>query len=156
MLNDLNETVLFNIKEIVNKKAIYISDSNPLILKYTENNSNNLFSVSKISSVSIFNKNNDEVYFEDIKDIRILLSILKYLESLKQQQKDDFIQIEWGIIDFETRALEIEQDSKINRKIFERSKFAQGLKILEDMHDCNFGISWDDIDYVLENYCKFE
>jgi hypothetical protein len=77
--------------------------------------------------------------------------------------------IVWRIGDFESRALEIEArndpdfDDEVDmydseapkpKPMFDRSKFSEALGQMNRHHDANLGITWDTIDYYLNEYCK--
>jgi len=61
-------------------------------------------------------------------------------------------QITWSVEDFETRALEIEE-ARGKEQIFDRSKFSEALYTMIDRHDSSIGITWESIDYHLEEDC---
>ena len=77
-----------------------------------------------------------------------------------QPEYPDVIRIEWGVEDFEGRAIDKETMADEREEydepilIYDRSKFAFALSIMEHKHDCNYGITWDTVDYFLDEYCK--
>lgn len=152
ILDTLSEAIIFNIKQKIGKYHLHIDKTESVLIKENSPLSNNSFTVKFVSSEFILNQDNENISFEDIKDVRVLLSILSYVEKCVDKKSKEFIQIEWGILDFESRASEMEEISEV---VFDRSKFATGLKILEKRHDCNFGINWNDIDDILNEYCRF-
>ena len=61
-------------------------------------------------------------------------------------------QITWSVEDFESRAVEIEE-ARGKEQIFDRSEFPAALYTMIDRHDASIGITWESIDYHLEEYC---
>jgi hypothetical protein len=110
--------------------------------------------IKRISQEYIMTLDGETIDYEEIKDVRLLLWILAYTEKWQNKKSNDFIQIEWGIIDFESRASNLEEKYGNSRVIYDRSKFSFGLKMLEEMHDYSLGICWGDIDYILNEYCR--
>ena len=39
------------------------------------------------------------------------------------------------------------------KRLYDRSKFSLALERMDHDHDCNNGITWDTIDYYLDEYC---
>ena len=95
-----------------------------------------------------------------------------WLRECTEKDKPSVIFIIWGIDDFRSRAFEKEvdndeewaanhQDYDINlldpadqpKLLYDRSKFSLALERMEHHHDCNNGITWDTIDYYLDEYC---
>lgn len=71
--------------------------------------------------------------------------------------------IEWSIEDFEQRAKELENantdfetDEQVYIPEYDRSKFEQALLDMIHKHDRNLGITWNTIDYYLDEWCKIE
>lgn len=74
--------------------------------------------------------------------------------------------ITWDVFDFETRAREKESsesgedfddlDIEVPEefKLYDRTKFQEILIYMIRKHDCNNGITWDDIDYYLDRFCE--
>jgi hypothetical protein len=71
------------------------------------------------------------------------------------------ISLKWNIEDFESRAQEKEEVfpdmgdeySDENPMLYDRSKFPMALSELERRHDCNYGVTWETIDYLLDEEC---
>jgi hypothetical protein len=71
----------------------------------------------------------------------------------------------WGIGDLETKALknEVFEDDDYTgdvddpddqpKPIYDRTKFPTALRQMGIGHDCNCGITWETIDYFLDEYC---
>lgn len=55
----------------------------------------------------------------------------------------------WSVDDFQCRVNE-----KENPSLYDESKFENALKIMIEKHDANIGITWDTIDYYLDEHCK--
>jgi hypothetical protein len=65
--------------------------------------------------------------------------------------------IQWGIEDFKQRAIEnlnLDDDDESWKQIYDETKFPEALEQMIYHHDCNNGITWDTIDYYLDEYCK--
>jgi len=62
-------------------------------------------------------------------------------------------QIAWSVADFEARAEEIEE-GRGQGQIYDRSKFPEALYTMIDRHDASIGITWESIDYHLEEDCS--
>ena len=92
--------------------------------------------------------------WEKIQNFQDLLKCLEFIECQEERRHNEFISIKWGIVDFESRASELEENSTDTEIKFNRTKFPYALKILEERHDCNFGITWNDVDDVLYEFCK--
>lgn len=130
------------------EKSIIIR--NPTPEQYAET-----IKVKMLSSDSIVFEDNTSLGWDKIENFNDLLLILDYIEDWLEIKANESIQIEWNIGDFEDRASEIEESNSGNDPLFDRSKFPLALKILEDHHDYNLGICWDDVDDHLNQYCRF-
>ncbi len=60
--------------------------------------------------------------------------------------------IQWSVEDFEMKAWDICGDDWEN--VYDKNKFQAVLVEMIDNHDCNNGVTWDDIEYYLNEYCK--
>jgi hypothetical protein len=156
IVDTLTEAIISNIKQKIGNNHLQIDKNELRHINKNSHISNDSFSIKCISSESIITSDNESISFEEIKDVRVLLSILAYLEIWYNKKSKEFIQIEWGIIDFESRASDLEENNEKSKVIYDRSKFAMGLKILEKRHDCNFGVCWNDIDDILDEYCRLD
>jgi hypothetical protein len=84
---------------------------------------------------------------------------LKLLKEVKEELPDIHENcIQWCTSDFESRARETEEmEAKINQseviQRYDRSKFELALNNMVRKHDCNLGITWDTVDYYLDEYC---
>lgn len=63
--------------------------------------------------------------------------------------------ISWSIFDFIQRAKEREGKKKW-KKVYSRYKFQETLELMIQKHDCTIGITWDTIDFYLDEYCKIK
>lgn len=123
-----------------------------------ENNNSLFLDQKKIKSLSC-----DSITFEDescllldnVSNIHDLVSILIWLEDWLKAEELNWISIRWSIYDFEDVAKENEESENLEiGSIYDRSKFLFALKMLEEHHDCNYGITWTDIKSHLDEYCK--
>ena len=55
-------------------------------------------------------------------------------------------------MDFECRAEGLEEGNW--EKVYDKTKFQAALDRMIDQHDATIGITWDTIDYYLDEYCK--
>ena len=91
-------------------------------------------------------------------------SALPFLEQLKndieQWSKES---ITWSVDDFHGRAVEMEHDADPNFeyegddsvfRIYDPEKFQEALERMISGHDATIGITWDNIDALLDEYCK--
>lgn len=84
-----------------------------------------------------------------------LMIILEWLENWRQQKNSEKISIVWSTYDFEDIAAKNEENENVPiGSIYDRSKFKLALEMLKKHHDCNNGITWHDIGYHLDEYCK--
>jgi hypothetical protein len=156
LFDTLSSTIISVIKEKIDRCNIQLSENIESInISYQTGEKH--FETSKIkilSSELIELENNTSIDWEQIKDFNDLLLILEYVEDWFKMKADESFQIEWSIYDFEDRASEIEERTNDNNPLFDRSKFPFALRVLEKHYDCNFGVSWDDIDNHLDEYCS--
>jgi hypothetical protein len=126
-----------------------------ITLKPSKQKEHRTVMVKMLSSELLLIEDNTSVSWAEIRNFDDLLSILEYVEKWEKIKAKDSFKIEWSIHDFEDRASEIESQTNENKLLFDRSKFSEALKILEDYHDYNLGICWTDVDYHLNEYCRF-
>lgn len=60
--------------------------------------------------------------------------------------------IAWSVLDFEKRAIE-RGGEHYWEHLYDASKFQEALDIMIRKHDATVGITWDTIDYYLDNHC---
>lgn len=60
--------------------------------------------------------------------------------------------IEWSVADFQAWAMDTYGKGKW-KKIYDPSKFQYALETMIKQHDCTIGITWETIDYYLNQYC---
>ena len=84
---------------------------------------------------------------------------LKLLKEVKEELPDIHENcIQWSIYDFESRAKETEEmEAEVNEseiiQRYDRTKFELALSNMVRKHDATLGITWDTIDYYLDEYC---
>jgi hypothetical protein len=65
--------------------------------------------------------------------------------------------IAWHTDDFEQRASEKEEWEEVEEgTLYDRKKFDTALSTMLTKYDVNLGISWDTIDMMLDEYCRYE
>lgn len=72
------------------------------------------------------------------------------------------ISLVWSIGDFEGKAQELEgvypdegdQYTDETPMLYDRSKFGEALQLMERRHDCNYGVTWETVEYFLDEYCR--
>lgn len=57
----------------------------------------------------------------------------------------------WSFDDFEMQAQELEEN--FPEKKYDRSLFLDTLELMLRRHDPNFGTTWQDVQYFLDEYC---
>jgi len=62
----------------------------------------------------------------------------------------------WSVEDFEQRAAEIEEDIEGGKSLYDTNKFEDALHCMVSNHDASLGISWDTIDFWLDEMCLIE
>ena len=68
----------------------------------------------------------------------------------------DYYAIWWAVDDLEQQAETYEEQGGDEiGSIYDRSKFKDTLERMMREHDCNHGISWETMDYYLDEYCRF-
>jgi len=98
-----------------------------------------------------------------------------FLKSVIDKNDSDQQSMSWSVSDFEERAIERELDEiedvnpELHKRItysethipippqyalFDRSKFKTALATMIRKHDANNGITWDTIDYYLDEHCS--
>ena len=111
--------------------------------------------------IGAFNENSEGIPIpDDVADCSI--------DSINDINNPTSISLNWGITDFETRAIELETDADENFEpeydpqgvlinkpfpIYNRTRFPQALFQMQHHHDCNNGITWDTIDFYLHLLC---
>lgn len=71
------------------------------------------------------------------------------------------ISLVWSVGDFEGKAQELEEvypdegDEYTDEKpmLYDRSKFSEALSLMERRHDCNYGVTWETVEYYLNEHC---
>jgi len=135
------------IKEKIGYRVININSNNSLFLDQKK--------IKSLSCDSIILEDESSLLWDDVSNINDLVSILIWLEDWLKAEELNWISIRWSIYDFEDVAKEKEESENLEiGAIYDRSKFLFALKVLEEHHDCNYGITWTDIKSHLDEYCK--
>lgn len=74
-------------------------------------------------------------------------TVLDELNTLSRQS------VRWMEEDFEKQAIE-NYDPFTWEIYYDKSKFKEALEEMIYRHDCQLGITWDTVEYYLEEYCK--
>ena len=80
----------------------------------------------------------------------------RFKRKLEQALDDNYVAVWWSTHDLEQKATEVEEHEGEDVILYDRSKFKDALDALIDDHDCNWGITWDTLDSVLESMCRLE
>ena len=67
----------------------------------------------------------------------------------------DTMAIYWCVEDFEHQAAMYEEQTGEEGEVYDRSQFKDALNRMISNYDCNHGISWETVDYYLDEYCRF-
>ena len=62
----------------------------------------------------------------------------------------------WTVEDFVHRAAEIEESNRGGKTLYDPSKFEEALHCMVNNHDANMGISWDTVDFWLDEMCRIK
>ena len=80
--------------------------------------------------------------------------IIQALSRNYTSQNDNSIgTITWSVEDFEGRAVDIEAN---NDTRYDRDRFELALERMISQHDATIGITWDTVDFYLDQYCMIE
>lgn len=83
-----------------------------------------------------------------------------HINQLMRQQAEEIARlqerlayaIEWTVEDFETQAQE--RENMLGEELYDRSKFKEAHNRMMHAHDGSVGISWDTVDFWLNEVCK--
>ena len=86
------------------------------------------------------------------------------IKNRTEVEKPTEIFMVWSIGDFETIAKQLEdvdtdaeeQYTDENPMLYDRSKFSEALYLMERRHDCNYGVTWETVEYYLNEYCRLQ
>ena len=82
--------------------------------------------------------------------------LLSAVNKIEEDIKDNYVlrehSVTWGVLDFVSRAENAEGEGW--KKVYDEEAFEDELISMISNHDASVGITWDTIDYYLEN-CKF-
>jgi len=85
------------------------------------------------------------------------VSILIWLEDWLKAEELTRITIRWSVNDLEDIAQQKERSENLPLgSIYDRNKFIDTLHLLRKNHDCNYGITWYDIGFYLDEFCKLQ
>ena len=156
LYNSLTITLISVIKEKIGRSIIDINYKDKLLLHDSPVHTDikNPIKVKHLSSEYLTFSDETSLEWEKIQKFEDLLKCLEFIEYHEKKRSDEFISIQWGVIDFERRASELEEVLSDTELKFDRSQFPYALKVLEDRHDCNLGITWNDVDEILYEFCK--
>ena len=97
---------------------------------------------------SVAEKLDDEGLLEDF--INIAKDLQKAYDILSEYDEGS---IGWSVDDFKTQAHAVYGDNWHN--VLNELMFPTALRIMIQKHDADIGITWDTIEYYLEQYCKY-
>lgn len=79
--------------------------------------------------------------------------LLNQVQKVKEEFEDfDSRSVSWSVADFRGRAQDIYGTNW--KHYFDPEKFDDALGKMISKHDASLGISWDTVDYYLDEYCK--
>lgn len=97
------------------------------------------------------NKINDLIWWANELGNRELHELAFEIKS--DLEELDKTSIHWSTLDFETKAREIEGFYS-KEDIYDRNKFKEALEVMISNHDASVGINWNDVENILDTYCK--
>ena len=89
---------------------------------------------------------------------------LEVLEQLDRDYVPRWKSVTWGVEDFEHQAKQkweyfttnSHSDATKWQDVYDEEEFEEALEIMINKHDANYGISWDTVDFYLDEYCLKE
>lgn len=78
--------------------------------------------------------------------------MMQVIEHLENEYYPKWKSICWSILDFEDKAISKEKSNWKN--VYDKTKFKFALEKMIQKHDANVGITWNTVEYYLEEYCK--
>ena len=78
--------------------------------------------------------------------------MMKVIEQVENNFNPSWKSISWDILDFKGRAKD--KAGKDWKKVYDKYKFKDALSQMIRKHDASLGISWDTVDFYLDEYCK--
>jgi hypothetical protein len=135
------------IKEKIGKRILHVNDSDNALFY-------NQKKIISLSSEMLVFDDGSSLHWDQTTSLHDLVSVLIWVEDYLKIEEQNWISIKWSIYDFEEVAQQKEKDENLEvGAIYDRSKFGDALRLLEKNHDCNYGITWNDIDHYLDEYC---
>ena len=93
-----------------------------------------------------------------MKNVTDLMDEIAHLKSENVRLKQQLAHaIAWSVEDFESVAYDIElveSDHAEATPLYDRSKFPDALRTMIRKHDANFGITWDTVEFWLNELCR--
>ena len=78
-----------------------------------------------------------------------MMEIFKYAEENYAPRNRSIV---WSVEDFKMRAKNKEKSNW--KKVYDKSKFKEALKMMINKHDAEIVITWETINYWLDEHCK--
>lgn len=148
-LHDISQTVkksvIASIKNKIEGHHIKVEKDKLKIIHSSSEQHPKLFHI-KMLSPEIVSREEFSVKYEDINNINDLLKILEFVEKWEEDRIKDTFVIEWNTFDLEEFASEMEDEQNNSNPLYDRKKFHLALKMMEKRYDCNYGITWIDIE----------
>lgn len=156
IFNSFLTTLVSVIKEKLDRFNIEFSNNKKLLLLESHINTDlkKPIAVVQMNSECLTLSDGTSLEWEKVQNFQDLLRCLEFIECQEEKRDNEFISIKWGLVDFESRASELEEISSDRELRFNRKRFPYALRILEKRHDCNFGVTWNDVDDILYEFCK--
>ncbi len=101
--------------------------------------------IQKLKELKQYNFENSDEHDEIVEIVKLLTQAKDY------QEKKNKRSIVWSVEDFIYRAEQIK--GTYWQDIYDKSKFEKQLYEMIDAHDANYGITWESVDYYLDECC---
>lgn len=86
--------------------------------------------------------------------------MMKVISEVKSNYTEDWKSVSWDVLDFESRARELwnlhleDYPHALNwQDVYDKDKFEDALSMMIMKHDATLGISWDTVDFWLDELC---
>jgi hypothetical protein len=150
LLNAFSASLLEEIKSKIGCGDIHLDDHQSLSLKGHEKRN-----IKVLSNELITFDDGSTLDLDSILDVYDLMNILLWIEDWWKLEELKCITIRWSINDLEDVAQQNEKRERLPiGSIYDRTKFIDTLHLLRKNHDCNYGITWYDIGFYLDEYCR--
>jgi len=87
-----------------------------------------------------------------VKFEKLAKSISNLADEIKQYKKES---IKWSIEDFVEMAYRLERDNETS-KTYDPTKFQKALELMISNHDAETGITWEILQFYLDEHCLKE